>query len=122
MKKILSTVFIFIAVANSALAVDIDVNYYWSNPRCVTCKKMETYTKSAVQKMNDSEVHFKMIEASKAPQDVKDYGLYTKSVVLVKNTDGKKEWKNLDKIWNNLRNQESFENYIITEVSKFKGE
>lgn len=32
---------------------------------CPKCKKMETYTQSAVQQMNDSTVHFKSVDMSK---------------------------------------------------------
>ena len=122
MKKIFSTVFLLFALANTALAVEVDVNYYWSRPRCTTCNKMESYTRSAVYKMNDSDVKFKKINVIDAPQDVQEYGLFTKSVVLVKNTDGVREYKNLDKIWDYTRDQESFENYITTEVNDFKAE
>ncbi len=122
MKKILSTILCMTLGASNAFATSVDVNYYWSNPRCVTCNKMENYTLNAVKKMNDKEVQFYMVDASKNKADVKEYGLYTKSVVLTKNVNGKKEWKNLDKIWQHVRNEKAYENYIISEVKKFKGE
>ncbi|MBU3933238.1 MAG: hypothetical protein KKH11_01030 [Candidatus Omnitrophica bacterium] len=51
---------------------------------------------------------------------VKDYQLYTKSVVvsLVKNGEEVK-FNNLEKVWHYLRNKEQFFNYIKDEVNNY---
>ena len=104
------------------------VYYFWSNPRCVSCKKIETYTQEAVNKtfskeINDGSIEFRIIEFTKDKEKQKRYGLYTKAVVLSKVKDGKElKYKNLDKIWTKLNNKEKFENYVIDEVQKFHTE
>lgn len=122
MKKILSTLFLMFAFAGSAFAVDVDVLYLFAPPRCATCKKMESYTQNAVTKMNDKTIHYKAADFSKPENKsyVKKYNLYTKTVILSKKVNGKEQWKNLDKIWDKVKNQSDFENYIIKEVKEFK--
>lgn len=122
MKKIFITLVIFFTFSSSAFAVDVNVYYFWRNPRCVTCKKMENYTQKAVSEMNDSTVYFNSIDMSKPEnkKSVKKYGLYTKTVIISKNQNGKEEWKNLTKIWDKTGNEKDFKNYIKTEVKAFK--
>jgi hypothetical protein len=51
---------------------------------------------------------------------IKDYELYTKSVVLVKMRDGKQAaWKNLDRVWELLNDQAAFQKYVTDEVKQF---
>lgn len=121
MKKIFAILGLLLCFSTSAFAVDVNVYYYWRNPRCATCKKFETYTQNAITKMNDSTVHYQTIDMSKDKNAVKRYNLYTKSVVLSKTQNGKEQWKNLDKIWNKVGNEKDYENYIIQEVKQFKG-
>lgn len=121
MKKIISLAILSLFFANGAFASDINVYYFWSNPRCMTCKKMEAYTQNAVKKMNDSSVHFSLVNMSKNKNNVKKYKLYTKSVVISKTENGKEKWKNLDKIWSKVGNEKEFENYVISEIKKLQG-
>ncbi|MCM1010552.1 MAG: nitrophenyl compound nitroreductase subunit ArsF family protein [Fusobacterium sp.] len=124
MRKSILSLIILLGLNSAAFALDVDVLYYWANPRCANCKKMEQFTQSAVQKMNDNSVHFKSLDMSKPENKaaVKKYKLYTKSVVISKNVQGKEQWKNLDGIWTKVNNQKAFEKYITDEVKKFKGE
>jgi len=51
---------------------------------------------------------------------VQDYQLYTKSVVLSLVKDGKEvKFKNLDKVWQLLRNKDKFYKYIKEETTNF---
>ena len=55
---------------------------------------------------------------------VKQYSLFTKSVVISKSKNGKNEsgqWKNLDKIWVKVGNEKEFKKYLVTEINKLKG-
>ena len=86
--------------------------------------KIENYTKSAVASMNDKDVIFKGVDMDNPENGamVKKYNLYTKSVIVSKVKSGKEQWKNLDKIWLKVSNEQDFKSYIITEAKKFKGE
>jgi hypothetical protein len=51
---------------------------------------------------------------------VKDYGLYTKSVVVSEVKGGKEvRWKNLDQVWHLLGDPEAFQGYVEREVRAF---
>jgi archaellin len=104
-------------------ANQITVYYFHSTFRCHTCNKMEKYTKTAVSenfKENKHTVFFSInIDEPGNRHFLTDYNLYTKSVVLVDN-DGR--WKNLDKIWDLVRDEYSFKSYITTEINNFIGE
>jgi len=51
---------------------------------------------------------------------VKDYELYTKSVVLSETKNGKEvRWKNLDKVWTLLGDEAAFKKYVRDEVSAY---
>lgn len=124
MKKLLLIFAAFLVVSNVVFASDkVNVYYFYGKPRCTTCMKIEKYTKSAVDEMKDKDVIYQGIDMDKSENAsrVKKYNLYTKSVVISKNKKGKEQWKNLDKIWIKVNNEQDFKNYIITEVKKFKG-
>lgn len=102
----------------------ITVYYFYSKPRCISCKKIETYTEEAVNSLKNSEIEFKKINLD-LPENkhyAKDYNLYTKSVVLskVKNNEEIKS-KNLIDIWTKLNNEEKFKDYIKKEIKDFGG-
>ncbi len=109
---------------------DVDVVYYFmTSQRCPSCMKIEAFTKEAVEqnyseKLADKELVWKIVKVDE-PQNrhfIRDYQLYTKSVVLVRYRDGKQvEWKNLDKVWNLLGDKVAFQDYITGEVKAFLG-
>ena len=125
MKKLLLILTILLGFSNIAFAADkVNVYYFYGKPRCTTCMKIENYTKSAVASMNDKDVIFKGVDMDNPENGamVKKYNLYTKSVIVSKVKSGKEQWKNLDKIWLKVSNEQDFKSYIITEAKKFKGE
>ena len=124
MKKIILLLAILFAFSNIAFAADkVNVYYFFGKPRCTTCMKIENYTKSAVASMNDKDIVYKGIDmdnSANAPM-VKKYNLYTKSVIVSKVKNGKEQWKNLDKVFLKVGNEQDFKKYITTEVKSFKG-
>ncbi len=49
-----------------------------------------------------------------------DYKLFTKSVVIVDSASGKQiRWKNLDKIWELVRDESAFTCYIKNEITGY---
>lgn len=124
MKKVLLLCTMLFAFSNIAFAADkINVYYFYGKPRCVTCMKIENYTKNAVLSMNDKDVVYKGIDMdnSENAAAVKKYNLFTKSVIISKTKNGKEQWKNLDKVFLKAGNEQDFKKYITTEVKQFKG-
>ena len=51
---------------------------------------------------------------------VKDYGLYTKSVVLVNEVRGRPaEWKHLERVWQLLQDKPKFVRYVRDETRAY---
>jgi hypothetical protein len=51
---------------------------------------------------------------------VKDYGLFTQSLILSRVVDGKEvEWKNLDQIWKLVGDKEQYLTYVTSETRNF---
>lgn len=101
------------------------VYYFHGNMRCRSCMAFEQYTRDAIdeffaEKMREGKLIYKVMNVDDNENEhfISDYSLTTKSVVLVKFTDGKEvKWKNLDEIWKLVRNKEQFINYIKSEVN-----
>lgn len=124
MKKLLLILTIILGFSNTAFAADkVNVYYFYGKPRCTTCMKIENYTKSAVESMKDKTIVYKGIDMEKSENGamVKKYNLYTKSVIVSKVKNGKEQWKNLDKIWLKVGNEQEFKKYIITETKLLQG-
>jgi hypothetical protein len=105
------------------------VYYFMTTARCPSCMKIEAFTKEAVNEnfsndLKKGTLKWEMIQVDKKGNEhyVKDYELYTKSVVLVKMRGGKQvSWKNLDKVWSLLGNKIAFKKYITDEITSFVG-
>lgn len=124
MKKLLLILTILLGFSNITFAADkVNVYYFYGKPRCKTCMKIEKYTQSAVESMKDKNVIYQGIDMEKSENSpmVKKYNLYTKSVVISKNKNGKEKWKNLDKIWLKVGNEKNFKKYITDEINTLKG-
>ena len=101
--------------------------YFHGNYRCASCTKMEKYSRDAITMYFDKEIKqgvisFKTVntDLSENKHFLQDYQLYTKSLVLISVKNNKVvKWKNLDKVWQHLNNQNDFYNYVQTETSKF---
>ena len=100
------------------------VYYFHTSSRCHSCITIEKLTRQAVtegfsDRLKNSRIEFKVINVEDAANEhyVDDYKLYTKSVILSDQVNGKeKSWKNLDKVWTLLRDERKFIEYIRTEV------
>jgi hypothetical protein len=105
----------------------ITVYYFHTTARCPTCLKIEALTASTVQKFFPAELAAQKItwkpiniELPENRHFVDDFKLFTKSVVVVDTEKGRQvRWKNLDKIWELVRNESAFTNYIKSEVSGY---
>ena len=107
---------------------DVDIVYYFmTSARCVSCMKIEEYTRETVQRdfareLEEGSLIWRMIEVDVPANShfIKQYQLFTKSVVLSKIRGGREtEWKNLDKVWPLLNDKETFTAYVSDEVRTF---
>jgi hypothetical protein len=105
----------------------LTVYYFHTTFRCPTCRKIEALTASAVQKFFSAELAAQTItwkpiniEVPENRHFVDDFKLFTKSVVIVDAKNGKTvRWKNLDKIWELVRDETAFTRYIKNEISGY---
>lgn len=101
--------------------------YFRTNVRCKSCINIENYTKTTIEEVykdiiKDGLLEFRMVNTDEPEHKhyIKEYSLYTKHVVLAEFVDGKQiRWKNLDRVWELLSDEEVFRNYIEVEVSNF---
>ena len=113
--------------AQSTSDTKVIAYYFHGSFRCPTCTAMEKYSREAIE-MNFKDdlaagrLEFKEINVEGRGNEhfVKDYKLYTKSLILSLVKDGKEvKYKNLDKIWELARNKQKFIEYVTGEVSAF---
>lgn len=103
------------------------VTYFHGNRRCMTCKKLEAYSQETIEQdftdqLKDSTLVWRIVnfEEKENKHFVEDYQLYTQSLILSRVNDSKEiEWKNLDKIWQLVGDQEQFKKYVQTETKRF---
>lgn len=105
----------------------IIATYFHGDRRCATCRKLEAYSREAfetgfAEELRDSTLVWRTINYDRAENGhfLKDYELYTKSLILSRTSDGQEiGWKNLDKIWELVRNKEDYIKYVQSETRKF---
>ncbi|MBF0360336.1 MAG: hypothetical protein HQK49_04955 [Oligoflexia bacterium] len=105
----------------------IIVYYFHGNARCYSCLKIEKLTKETIDEKFQNELQQGFIQWQVVNVDdlknrhfIKDFKLYTKSVILFLIKENKqKEWKNLQKVWEYLQDEKEFKLYVQREVTLF---
>lgn len=105
------------------------VYYFHGNTRCFTCRAIENFSRAAVgngfpDELQKGRLEFQVINVEDPANEhfVGDYQLVTRSVVLVRYAGGKQEkWKNLDRVWELVRDNDAFARYVQTETRQFLG-
>lgn len=109
--------------ANADGNINYNLYYFMGNIRCNSCYRIESYTKEVYDGLENKDIiSFKILNIDEKENQhyLKDYNLYTKSVVIARLQDGKEvEYKNLDRIWSYLGNREQFKEYLRTEIDDF---
>jgi hypothetical protein len=108
----------------TALPHRVIAYYFHTTMRCASCMKIEAYTTEAIQtafpdELKNGRLVLKVVNVEETGNEhfVKDYQLYTKSVVLVDERAGKQmAWKNLAKVWQLLNDKEGFLRYVQDET------
>lgn len=94
--------------------------YFHTTYRCPTCRRIEAYSKQAIEsgyarELADGRMEFRLVNVE-IPENrhyVQEYNLVTKSLVLVRMKDGKQaEWTNLERVWELNGDQAAFLRYV----------
>jgi len=104
--------------------------YFHGRARCSSCRKIEAYTREAIQAgfaeaLRDGRLEWHAVNVEEGGNEhfVKDFELYTKSVVIVDTRNEEQiRWKNLKKVWELLYDKEAFLKYIRDEVGSYLAE
>jgi hypothetical protein len=101
--------------------------YFHTTYRCSSCRAIEENAREAIETafaepLKDGRLVWKVVnvEAKGNEHFVKDYQLFTKSVILVNEVRGKRvAWKNLPKVWELLNDKPAFLKYVQREVGGY---
>ena len=122
------TLYINVSMGEPAKENNFVVAYYFhGNYRCHTCYTIEQYSKESIEAnfkdaLASGKLQFKVVNMEERGNEhyVKDYQLYTKSLILSLVKDGKEvKSKNLTKIWEYVRNRQRFYDYVRDEIVAF---
>ncbi|HNW39553.1 MAG TPA: nitrophenyl compound nitroreductase subunit ArsF family protein [Candidatus Omnitrophota bacterium] len=99
--------------------------YFHGQMRCPTCRKLEQYSKEAIETnfqdaLASGKLEFKVVNVEDRGNEHygKDYQLYTKSLILSLVKDGKEtKWNNMNKIWEYVGNKQRFMDYVKSGVA-----
>jgi len=103
------------------------VYYFHGNVRCSNCWNFEKYSDEIIRKafakeLESGRLEWQVINVDEASNQhfIEDYRLITRSVIVAKMQDGRQvEWKNLQRIWELVRDKPAFMNYIQAEVAAY---
>ena len=98
--------------------------YFHNTFRCATCMHIEEYSAKAIKtnfadELKNGTLVWRVINLDEPENNHfnEDYKLYTKSLIISEINDGKEvRWKNLEKIWTHVRDEEKFEQYVKSEI------
>jgi len=101
--------------------------YFHGNFRCAKCKKIEQYSREAIEKYFTEQLKTRAlifnvinIDLSENKHFIEDYKIYTRSLIIAEFKDGKQvKWKNLTKVWDYLNNKDKFYEYVRLEIKKY---
>jgi hypothetical protein len=103
--------------------------YFHGNLRCATCRKLEAYSEEAITQgfpddLAAGRLTWRVVNTDEAEHKhfVEDFQLVTKSLVLVAYQDGEVvRSENLSKVWQLVRNRETFLEYVRDATREFLG-
>ncbi len=101
--------------------------YFHTTYRCETCRRIEAYSKEAIEsgfarELANGRLEFRLVnvELPENQHFAQDYKLVTKSLVLIRTRDGKQvEWNNLGRIWELTGDHDGFVRYVQREVRAY---
>ncbi len=101
--------------------------YFFGNNRCRTCRTIERLAQEAIeQNFKDQLAAGRLqwmainVENAENKHFIKDFQLYTKSVVIAEYKDDKPvRWVKLDQVWQLYRDKEKYFDYLSSETKSF---
>ena len=104
------------------------VYYFHGNSRCRTCLTIEKYTRQAVNngfadelEKGEMELRAVNVDLKENRHFIQDYQLFSRSVVLSRQQDGKETaWKRLDRVWELVGDESDFISYIQDEIHEIR--
>ena len=101
--------------------------YFHGNFRCDNCRKIEQYSREAIEEYFVEELKTKKLtftiintDLSENKHFIEDYQLYTSSLVIAEYKDGEQiRWKNLAKVWDYLNDKDAFYEYVRSEIRNY---
>ena len=101
--------------------------YFLTNIRCPSCLTIERLTEETIRTEFADEIKSGLLQWRTINIDakgnfhyVKDYQLYTKSVIISEVAGGKEtRWKNLPKVWELMGDEGKFRKYLKDEIAAF---
>ena len=113
------------APATVAASPGILVYYFHATTRCATCKTIEAYAHETVASRFAADLEARRLAWRAVNVDepanqhfVRDFQLYTRSVVVVDATDPKR-YKVLDRVWQLVGDKVAFQSYVEQEIRAF---
>lgn len=103
------------------------VYYFHSYSRCGSCMTIERYTRESIEanfarELKNGQIEFRSInvEVPANSHYIKDYKLYTRSVIVSDIVQGKEQrWKNLQKVWELISDETDFKAYVRSETAAY---
>ena len=107
----------------------IQVTYFSSDVRCVTCVRIERLTRETVERNFGPELQSGRIVLRTVNLDglgnehfVHDYSLISKTVIVSDLAKGQEvRWENLQQVWTKQKNEQAFEAYVVDAVRRHLG-
>ena len=103
----------------------IFVYYFHATTRCATCKTIEAYAHETVASKFAADLEARRLEWQAVNVEepanqhfIRDFQLYTRSVVVVDAKDPKR-FKVLDRVWQLVRDKAAFQGYVEQEIRAF---
>ncbi len=115
------------AVAAKPQTSKVIAYYFHTTYRCATCRRIEAYSKEAIDlgfagELAEGRLEFRLVnvELPENQHFAQDYKLFTKSLVLVRMKDGQQlEWTNLNRVWELTGAHDAFLRYVQGEVRAY---
>jgi len=102
------------------------VYYFHATTRCATCKTIEAYAHETVASKFAADLEARRLEWQAVNVDepanqhfIRDFQLYTRSVVVVDAKDPKR-YKVLDRVWQLVGDKAAFQKYVEQEIRAFR--
>ena len=112
--------------ANPAASPGVLVYYFHATTRCATCRTIEAYAHETVASRFAADLEARRLEWQAVNVDepanrhfIRDFQLYTRSVVVVDAKDPKR-FKVLDRVWQLVRDKPAFQRYVEQEIRAFR--